>query len=146
MNAEDFEGRYGAYVRRHFGGHATAHKLRVGLAARYPFAKVSEGMLKVWVKKYRVLPGAVKVSSVAELVDELGADLEGYSQRYPSAFKLARALEQREPPVCVTDAAAKTWFKRYRGDLREYFHAQLGRARARGILEPSSISEETEEE
>ena len=115
MRASEFEERYGDYVRRHFQSYGTAHTLRKGVRWRYPFVQVSEGMLKVWIKKYRGPEGVVRVSCVAELADRLGDELQVYSDRYPTAFKLVRALQRRVPPVYLSESAAKTWFSRYGG-------------------------------
>ena len=142
MRASEFEERYGDYVRRHFQSYATAHTLRKGVRWRYPFVQVSEGMLKVWIKKYRGPEGVVRVSCVAELADRLGDELQEYSDRYPTAFKLVRALQRRVPPVYVSESAAKTWFSRYGGDLREYFHAELQNARRTGYVDDFVMSTE----
>ena len=125
LSADAFEQRYGAYVRRHFGWCPTAYKLRAAVSARYPFVKVSEGVLKSWIGKYRIPEGAARVSTVSGMVELLGDELDAYSRSNGSAFKLVRALRGRVPPVYVTDAAARTWFQRYHGRLHAVSYTHL---------------------
>ncbi len=118
MTADSFEEQYGDLVRREFSEYTTARTFMMALGRRRPPIEVKEGVLKVWLAKTGLPEGAVRVSSSAELQEKYGDVLERLAEENPSPYKLCKALKKSTPPVYVTDATAKQWFKRHRGDLQ----------------------------
>ena len=77
----------------------------------------------MWISKYRLPSGAVRVSSSRELHEKYDALLKVVVVQNDSLYKLCKALQGGTPPVYVSDAIAKEWFKRYRSDLTVISHA-----------------------
>ena len=100
LTAALFEERYGRLVAEQYAEYTTARTLRVALSTHRPSIIVTDGMLKLWLQKYRVPADAVQVSSVAELVEKYGDILPGIAAENPTAYRLQRALKGCVPPVC----------------------------------------------
>ena len=113
LTAALFEERYGRLVAEQYAEYTTARTLRVALSTHRPSIIVTDGMLKLWLQKYRVPADAVQVSSVAELVEKYGDILPGIAAENPTAYRLQRALKGCVPPVYVSDAVLKQWLQRY---------------------------------
>ena len=113
MTAAEFQAKYGEMVSVQYPHCTTARTLKNALAAReYPII-VTDGMLKVWFHSFRVPPGAVVVSSAAELDSKYGDWLPALAAQNPSSYRLSKVLKERDPPVYVTDQVLKHWFSRY---------------------------------
>lgn len=78
---------------------------------RQPPIPVSVGTVKQWWLKYRVSEGSIRLTTAAELEQQYGASIKHYAVEYPSAFRLCKALRERDPPICIDDKVAKDWLR-----------------------------------
>ena len=146
--AVDFEKNHGDLVRQQYGECVTAYKLDKALRARRPPICMTQGLLKQWLLKYgRVLDAAgaedlIRISSRAELESKYGDTLATMADEYSTPYRLCAALKKRSPPVLVTDAVAKEWFKYNRsalkyiskaGDLEVHCGARIREGGGRGM-------------
>ena len=76
---------------------------------------ITQGIVKQWWSLHRVSEGDVRLSSAAELEERYGDTIRHYAVEHPTAFKLCKALRQRDPPICIGDSSAKQWLKSYGG-------------------------------
>ena len=85
------------------------------LAERQPSIKVSEGVAKTWIQKYRLPPGGVRLKSAEELEQRYGAAIRHLVAEHKTGYELGKVLLHRTPPVCVTGEVCNTWIKKYGG-------------------------------
>ena len=110
-SADDLEIQYGGVVREY--GEVSPYRLRVALAGRQPSIAVTEGVLKVWIAKYRMAPNAIVVSGSEELEKKYGDAIRHLAAENRTGYKVMAALKQRTPPVYVTRQAATDWLRKY---------------------------------
>ena len=67
-------------------------------------------------------PGAVTVSSTAELQDKYGAVVKLVAGEPATPYLLCKALRSQTPPLYVSDGIAKQCFKKYGTEL-QYIHS-----------------------
>ena len=114
LTAQALEEQYGNVLHAHpLSDCPTPDALRAALCARVPPVEVSLSCLRVWWGKYKLPDGAVTAASAQELESRYGDSIRHLGLEYPTAYKLCKALRQREPPLCVTDAIARVWLSRY---------------------------------
>ena len=93
LTAALFHERYGDLVSEHFAQCTTAHTLRIALSQRKPPIIVTDGMLKIWLAKYRLPGDAVTVSSAEELHTRYGDVLLAIAAQNPSPYHLTKVLK-----------------------------------------------------
>ena len=104
-----------------FSQATSPYLLHKALTERRPPIAVSHAAVKHWWKTYKVSGGAEPLKSAQELEEKYGDSIRHLAVEYPSAYKLSRALEQRDPPIFVSDGIAKPWFQKFAGhDKRQY--------------------------
>ena len=111
LTATDFEEMYGAMTRSKYPEYTRERALSKILSRREPPVIVPDGVLRVWLKKYKS-PDAVIVSSMAalqaeycELVKELAID-------HRTPYQPCKALRATQsPPIIINECMAKQWFK-----------------------------------
>ena len=113
LTAAEFQERYGDLVAREYSEYDTARTLQRALGVRKPPIVVSEAMLKVWFQTQRMPVNALKVSSAQDLHEKCGSFLVSLAAEHHTAYKLGRALKERDPPVFVSDGVLKQWLQRY---------------------------------
>ena len=89
--------------------------LHSALTQRQPPIAVSHAAVKVWWGKYKVAPGAEAVQSAQDLEDRHGAGIKHLVAEHPTAYKLCKALRERDPPLFVSDGIAKEWLRKFGG-------------------------------
>ena len=87
------------------------------------------GTVKQWWMKYRVSEGTIRLTTAAELERQYGATIKNYAVEYPTAFKLCKALRDRDPPICIDDRIAKDWLRSHAG------HSDIVSVHSAGHLE-----------
>ena len=112
LSASSFESKYGNLVREKYA-ELSPHMLAKALAKRASPIEVSVGVLKQWSDNYNSPKGAVWVYSSHELDAKYGSVLVGMVKEHCSAYRLQKALKALDPPVYVTEAVAKVWFKQH---------------------------------
>ena len=119
LNADTFEQKYGALVRREYGDISTAYLLDKALCKQKPPVCMTQGLLKQWFLKYAskrtsasAVATAISISSRNELEEKYGHSLSTMAEQYPTAFKLCAAFKKLTPPVSLPAQVAKEWFKR----------------------------------
>ena len=75
---------------------ATGYVLHKELAARQPPIRVSGKTATIWMTTHKVPQGAQVVSTAEDLEQEYGESIKHLSVEYPTAYKLSRALRERE--------------------------------------------------
>jgi len=80
------------------------------------YAHGTNGILKTWFQKYRLPPGAIRISSAADLEETYGIEVKQLQREYQTDYKLCRALEQRKPPLYATKDIMKSWLNKYGGE------------------------------
>ena len=83
---------------------------------RQPPIPVTVGTVKQWWLKHRVSEGSIRLTTAAELEQQYGASIKHYAVEYPSAFRLCKALRERDPPICIDDKVAKDWLRTQAGN------------------------------
>ena len=81
---------------------ACAEALYSLLIARQPPIAVSRAAVKYWWSKYRLPEGAETAGSAQELEEKYGDVIRHLALEYPTAYKLCKALRERDPPLLVT--------------------------------------------
>ena len=87
--------------------------LHAALASRTPPIPVSYAAVRQWWGNYRVLPGGIALDSPEALEEQYGGEIRHIAQEHNTPFKLCKYLRSRDPPLFVSDAAAKHWLRRY---------------------------------
>ena len=116
MTAAVFERKYGAMVRGKYGDVPTGRRLLAALRDDPSFflsAHVTEGVVRSWFANFRMPAGAVKVSSAHELDMLYGDVVAVLAEKHPTAYRLGKALRQRDPPVGAGDDVVRQWLIRY---------------------------------
>ena len=93
----------------------TPYWLHHYLTRRVPPVPVSMGTVKQWWMKYKVTEGSIRLTTAAELHEKYGESILHMAAEYPTAFKLCKALRDRDPPICIDDGIAKEWLRNHGG-------------------------------
>ena len=126
LTGDQLEHQYGEMLRSApWCDCISAAILHGALTSRDPPVDVSLKAMRVWWGKYNIPAGAETASSALELEERYGDGIRHFALEYPTAFKLGRALREREPPLCITDKVATVWLQKYarRGDVRIILNA-----------------------
>jgi hypothetical protein len=109
ITAAEFEKIYGALTRSEYGQYTRERALGNVLLQREPPIIVNEGVLRVWLQKYK---HSVIVSSMAALQEEYGDLVKELANHHRTPYKLVKALRTTQaPPIIINDRMAKQWFE-----------------------------------
>ena len=98
LKAADLEGEYGAILRKPPLSECTsAYYLHQALDAKR--IKVTPGVVKQWILKYRTEGAHVK--SIKDLHEEYGAELQALPQEKKTRYLLCKALRERDPKTAL---------------------------------------------
>ena len=120
LTAEDLQRRHGDVLSQPpLCACASPRYLFQALTGMSPPVRVTEATVKQWWKKYKVST-ELSCTSAQQLEDEHGASIRDLTREYPTAYKLCKALRERESPLYISDGVAKQWLQRFGGqaDLR----------------------------
>ena len=113
LTGEQLEHQYGAMLRSApWCECISARVLHGALASRDPPVDVSLQAVRFWWGKCNIAAGAETPSSALELEERYGDGTWHLSLEHPMAFKLCKALREREPPLCITDKVATVWLQK----------------------------------
>ena len=113
MTAAEFEDVYGELTRSEYPDIHRERALSNVLAAREPPVIVPDGVLRVWLKKYKTPDGYI-VKSIEDLQEKYGDLVKGLHTEHDTPYKLAKALRTtQEPPVRITTSMAGQWITKY---------------------------------
>ena len=78
-----------------------------------PRISVSESVVRTWWKRYRNADAPQGPGSAKELEELHGDSIRPLAVEHPTAYRLCKALRDRDPPIHVTDGTAKQWLEKY---------------------------------
>ena len=130
LTAQQLQEQYGQLLAEpRFQQCSTGYLLAQALMQNQPPIRVSAKAASVWLSKHRLPEDARVIDNAEDLEQEYGESIRHLSVEYPTAYKLSRALREREPPVCITDKVAQGWLQKYAR------HGELQRIENSGHLE-----------
>ena len=149
LTAEELQSRYGEVLSQPpLCACASPRYLFQALTGMSPPVRVTEGTVKQWWKKYKVST-ELSCTSAQQLEDEHGASIRHLATEYPTAYKLCKALRERESPLYISDGVAKQWLQRFGGqaDLRYvqnagHLEAQWGQSIRDHVAHVANVSSE----
>ena len=118
ITAAEFEEVYGALARAEYPEYTRERALSKVLSRRQPPVIVPDGVLRVWLKRYKP-SDAVTVSSIAALHAQYGELVKELVIDHGTPYQLCKALRTtQDPPILISDCMAKQWFKKYGKPLK----------------------------
>ena len=113
ITAAEFEEIYGVLTRSEYPEFTRERALSKVLARREPPVIVSDGVLRVWLKKYKT-SDAVIVTSIQDLQDAYGDVVKALLTVHDTPYKLAKALRTTQaPPIIISTSMAGQWIKTF---------------------------------
>ena len=113
ITAAEFEEIYGVLTRSEYPEFTRERALSKVLARREPPVIVSDGVLRVWLNKYKPTD-AVTVTSIQDLQDMYGDVVKNLVTEHGSPYKLAKALRTTQaPPIIISISMAGQWIKTF---------------------------------
>ena len=127
ITAAEFEEVYGTLTRAEYPEYTRERALSKVLSRRDPAVIVPDGVLRVWLKKYKS-PDSVTVPSIAVLQEEYGELVKELAHRYCTSYQLCKALRTTQiPSILISDCMAKEWFKKYGNVLQNQRFKKYGK-------------------
>jgi len=111
ITAADFEEVYGTMTRAEYPEYTRERALSNVLAQREPPVIVPDGVLRLWLQKYKS-PVGIVVPSTAALPTEYGQLVKELAIDHRTPYQLRKALRTTQsPPIIINECMAKQWFK-----------------------------------
>ena len=110
MTAGECEDAYGRLIRAEYPEHTRERGLSKVLVAREPPICIAEGVLRVWLKNYK-MGDVVIVSNIAALEEEYGDVVKELAKHNRTPYQLRKALSITKN-ICIAEGIAKEWLQK----------------------------------
>ena len=113
LTAAEFEEIYGDIVRSEYSDVIRERALSNVLAAREPPVIVPEGVLRVWLRKFKSVD-AVTMTSIQDLQDKYGDVVRRLLTGHDTPYKLAKALRTTQSPsIIISSRMVGQWMQTF---------------------------------